>query len=284
MPADPTALDFSAIRAEILELLTANRIVLPGVPETAQRVRLAATDPQPSLAEIASIAEQDPTLTAHLIKVSNLVAFRRGEETRTLRNAVTRLGARLTAVSATSFVILQMLALSPRHAPMLRALYRHSIEVGERSYVLALRFPRLNAEDALLAGMVHGIGLPVILQYIRTRPRLQATPVLEALIQKTQTPVGAELLRLWRFPVHITEAVAQHEHPDRGKACDPPDYADLLFAAKLGLTRESDHAFTPGAPPALARLGLRHNGQELTAARLAEEDPVRELCRTLKES
>lgn len=285
MHTESTALDFPALRDEMMALLAANRIVLPGIPEVAQQVRRAASDPNTSLAEIADIAAQDPALAAHLIKVSNAVALRRGEEVRTLRSAATRLGARLIAVTATSFAILQMVALSPRHATRLRTVYQQSLDVGERCYALALRHPHLTPEDALLAGLVHAIGVPVILQYVRDKPKLQITTTLEALTQEVQAAVGAELLRLWHFPAHIVTAVALHEDLHRGTAYEPADYGDLLIAAKLGLTRESDHIFAPGTPPALARLGLGADSERQDAARNAPESGhVQELCRLLKDS
>jgi HD-like signal output (HDOD) protein len=251
--------DHAAIRDELIALIASDRLVLPGIPEAAHRVRQAATQPHASLAEIADLAAQDPTLAAHLIKVSNSVALRRGDQIHGLRAAVTRLGARLTAVSATSFAILQMVAMAPRHVDRLRALYRHSIDVGERCYMQAHQFPHLSPEDALLTGLVHNIGTAVVLQYTRGKPRLQAPAVLDALIQDVQASAGAELLRSWRFPPHIRDAVANHENWYRGKPADAPDYADLLIAAKADIYRDTDHplAILAAEPlPAFARLKL----------------------------
>ena len=286
METDSTALDIAAIRNDIIELLAANRIIIPGIPEAAQQVRQAATDPRPSLAEIARIAEQDPALAAHLIKLSNVVALRRGEEIRNLLNAVTRLGARLIAVAATNFAIMQMVAQLPRHAARLRALYQQSLEIGERCYALALRHPHLVPEEALLTGLVHAIGVPVILQYTRLRPRLQATAALEALLQELQAPIGAELLRRWCFPDHIATAVEVHEDLYRGTAQDLPDYGDVLIAARLGLSRESEQSFTPNLPPSLARLSLgpaRPTSLELSSPETADYD-IHEFCLALRAS
>lgn len=251
--------DYAAIRDELIAQIADNRILLPGLPESAHRVRQAATKTHTSLAEIAEIAAEDPMLAAHLIKVSNSVSLRRGAEIHSLRAAITRLGARLTAVSATSFAILQMVAMAPRHVDRLRAMYRHSIEVGERCYLFAHRHPQLSPDDALLTGLVHNIGVAVALQYTRGKPRLQSPTVLDTLIQVVQTETGAELLRSWQFPAHISDAVADQENWYRGSTTGAPDYADLLIAAKADIFRDTNHPLSILATeplPAFARLKL----------------------------
>jgi putative nucleotidyltransferase with HDIG domain len=259
MHAEVEPLDYEAIRLELIALVASNRLMLPGVPEIAQRVRQAAGSADASLARISAVAAQDPTLAAHLIKVSNSVALRRGGEVRSLRTAVARLGARLTSVTATSFSILQMMSAAPDQAARLRALYRHSVEVGERCYALARSHPHLVPEDALLAGLIHDIGVPVVLQHVRGKPELQSQPVLERLLREVHAPVGAALLRAWRFPAHVVDAVKAHEDIWRGSSTDQPDYADLLIAANLLSHRGNRDPLGADAAdtvPALARLGL----------------------------
>lgn len=259
-----------------MTLIASNRLVLPGVPEVAQRVRHMAGDPDTSLASIATIAAQDPTFAAHLIKVSNSVALHRGGNVRSLHMAIARLGAQLTAVTATSFCIMQMMAMLPGHVTRLRILYRHSVEIGERCHNLAGRHPHLVQEDALLAGLVHDIGVPVVLQYLRSRPKLQ--PQQEDLIGALHAQVGAALLQAWHFQPHIVDAVAAHEDWTRGKPSDPPDYADLLIAANLATHRGSRHpmaTLTDAQVPALARLDLLNASAAETPA---ESSGIQHLC------
>ena len=157
--------DFSEAREEILTLLRQNRLVLPGVPEVANRVRQAIADSSCSVARIGEIISADPALSAHLVKVGNSVAYRRDSEIRSVRTAVMRLGLRLTDMTVTSFSIMQMMAMAGGQQAKVRALYHHSVEVGERCFALARRVPGLVPEDALLVGLVHDIGVLPVLQY-----------------------------------------------------------------------------------------------------------------------
>src|SRR5690606_41351055 len=77
-------------------------------------------------------------------------------------------------VAATNFAIMQLVAQLPRHAARLRALYQQSLEIGERCYALALRHPHLVPEEALLTGLVHAIGVPVILRSEEHTSELQS--------------------------------------------------------------------------------------------------------------
>lgn len=273
--------DFSSEREEILQLLRHNRLVLPGVPEVANRIRQAVADPASSVAKVGQIIGADPALSAHLVKVANSVAYRRGDEIRNVRMAVMRLGLRLTAMTATGFSIMQMMAMAPGQQARVRALYQHSVAVAERCFALAHRVPGLVAEDALLLGLVHDIGTLPVLQYARQRRELERTGRLEGLIHAVHAAVGAELLRSWRFPELLVTAVEAHEDWQRGDPSDKPDYADLLLAANLDLRRGGDHPLgqCPGPVPALARLGLsaeRPLAEQVNLGRQA--GAVRDFC------
>jgi HD-like signal output (HDOD) protein len=256
---DAEQIDFAGILSDIVQLVASNRLIMPGVPEIATRVRQAAADPNGSAAPIAGIIREDPALAAHLIKVSNSVMHRRGQEIRNVHNAVMRLGFKLTAVTATSFCIMQMMAMARGHLERVRELYRHSVAVGERCYMLAERYPHLVPEDALLVGLVHDIGVLPILQYAGARASLRAPEILDELIRSLHASVGATLLNAWHFPPLLVQAVEMHEDWYRGTAIGKPDYADLVIAANLDVYRDTSHPITALAakpPSAFARLRL----------------------------
>jgi HD-like signal output (HDOD) protein len=253
----PNAAD---ILADLQQQISARRIVLPGVPELAVRIREAAADEDGSAERIASLIGEDPALSAHIIKVSNSAWQWRGQQARSVRTAVLRLGFRLTATTATSFCILQMLSLAGGQLARVRTVYANSLAVGERCFVLAHRYRDLIPEDALLAGLVHDIGMLVLLRYVSQRPQLRKEPaLLEQLLRELHPAAGAALLREWRFPEPLVSAVAEHEAWFRGAPTDAPDYADLLIAANLDLFRDSAEQQTRlggQRVPALIRLRL----------------------------
>lgn len=252
------SLDFSAIADDLTALIASNRLVLPGVPEVASRVRQAAAEGSCDAAHLATIVSADPALSAHLIKVSNAVALRREQEIRNVRAAVTRLGFRLTAMTVTSFSILQMMAVAGSRQARVRQLYQHSVRVGELCRLLAQNHPALVPEDALLLGLVHDVGVLAILQYVRRSSALQVPDTLDELIRRLHAPIGAAMLRAWHFPAALADAVAAHEDWQRDHPGPAPDYADLLIAANFHAHRGSGHpmaALDPDTLPALRRVG-----------------------------
>lgn len=270
----PKTLDHGQILDEIKALIAANRLIMPGVPEVANRVRQVAADPDGSAARIAAVVSEDPALAAHLIKVSNTVARRRGGDIRSVASAVMRLGFKLTAVTATSFSILQMMAMAHGQVDRVRKLYRHSVEVGERCYALAQRRAGLLPEDALLAGLVHDIGVLAVLQYVRDKNLRVAPAVLDALIREIHPDAGAALLRAWGFPEALIEAVEAHEDWYRERPDGRPDYADVLIAANMDVHRGSQHPMATlehRPPSALARLKLNPGVSIAAQCRLEEE-------------
>jgi len=263
-------IDIAAIAERILALIAGNRLVLPGIPEVAHRIRQAAADLDGSAARIAAIASGDPALAAHLIKVSNSVNMRREQEIRSVLAAVMRLGFRLTAMTATSFSILQMMGAAGGRQPRVRALYQHSVAVGEHCFALAEQHPPLVPEDALLLGLVHDIGTLPILQYARQQPALQAPRVLDEVIRRLHAPVGAALLRAWHFPAALVEAVEAHEDWQRDHDGAGPDYTDLLIAANFHVYRGTSHplaAVPEEAVPALAKVAPAATREAMSRAR-----------------
>jgi putative nucleotidyltransferase with HDIG domain len=106
----------------------------------------------------------------------------------------------------------------------LRTLWRHSVEMAESAAHIAAVSGRVAPNEAFLAGLVHDIG----------RLALQKLPHEDAvsyarLLERGADPVfaeltlcgfdhgdaGAEILRLWSFPVAVVDAVQHHHWPER---------------------------------------------------------------------
>ncbi|WP_181919284.1 HDOD domain-containing protein [Alkalilimnicola ehrlichii] len=256
--ATETTDDFSRIFKDLIAWMESGQLVLPGVPEVAQKVRAVASDTDAGPKELANVINIDPPLAAHIIKVSNSVSYRGGTVNRSIQGAVTRLGFRLTATLATSFSILQIMGSASGDHARIRDLYAHSLAVAERTYAIARRHKHLNAEDALLAGLVHDLGVLVISQYLRHQDRFNNEQQNEAIIQALHPQAGATLLRRWEFPEQLIEAIEVHEDWERGEASTKPDYTDLIIVANYDVYRGTPKLAGITQPPlAFTRLGLQ---------------------------
>src|SRR6202044_3041245 len=106
------------------------------------------------------IVGTEPRLAARLLQTANSVIFNQsGKPVTDLRTAVTRLGTRLVQSSAMAFAVQQM-----RMAPLLKSvgdelkgLWEESMSAATLCQLIARR-TTVNADEAFLTGLLHGIG------------------------------------------------------------------------------------------------------------------------------
>ncbi len=236
-------------------------IVLPGLPQAAARIRQALAGDEPDPRWVAAEIRRDPGLSSYLIKLANSVAMRGVIDTETVSGALQRLGLNLAGVLVTNYALMQMVNIAGgMYRRELGEIHRHSLETAAHCHALATAFTALPPERALLTGLVHDIGKLVVLQFAAQKPELRAqTERLRQLMRYTHASVGANLLRVWRFPEPVAAAVAAHESWMRETADGQPDLADLVIAAQIDLYRGTEHpmaALENRQVPAMDRLGL----------------------------
>ena len=151
------ALEFlQGLTTEISE----GKVNLPCFPEVVVRIRKALDNPQTHIAQTVKIVGTEPRLAARILQTANSAVFNHsGKPVLDLRTAVARLGTRLVQSSAMAFAVQQM-----RMAPLLKSvggplkeLWEESISAATLCQLIARR-TTVNADEAFLTGLLHGIG------------------------------------------------------------------------------------------------------------------------------
>jgi HD-like signal output (HDOD) protein len=132
------------------------------------------------------------------------------------------------------------------------------MNVAAYSYVLARNCSRVNPDEALLTGMMHGIGKLYILTRAADHPELFASEsVLNDIISDWYPSVGKAILENWKFSEAMARAVGQEDFSRTD--LDPPDLTDVVGVAILMVSYGTDIAgleATLQELPAAKRLGL----------------------------
>ena len=156
----------------------------------------------------------------------------------------------------------------------MKAVWAHSREVAAVSYVLASRQPHLSPDQAMLAGLVHDIGvLPLCLHIEKNLVRIEEE-TLDELIRKCSNTIGTKLLQKWKFPDELVGVVGEHENLHR-ESSDMPraDYTDIISIANLQEDRARAKVIAWDKVAAVSRLGLSEEEcqtfVELNAERIA---------------
>lgn len=230
----------------IREDLRTNRFSLPSLPEVALRIRKALDNDDASIARITKIVNADPAITAKLIKAANSPLYRGGRPIESCQAAIVRLGMNTTRQLVISFTLHDLFRIKdPALRKRMQQSWRNSTETAAICMMLAQLTTHLEPEQALLAGLVHDIGVPAILAHLQQHQELSADgPALEQLLLELRGEVGGTILRHWQFSDALVQAAIscndwQYESGGNGDYCDLVIIARLHQMMKSG--RSSDH-------------------------------------------
>ena len=257
----PSTAAFDFVRTLAAELSVGN-VDLPSFPEIAIRVRRVLSDPNSSVEQVVRVVGSEPALAARLLRISNSASLNRsGRAVTDLRTAINRIGYNMVRSASISFSMAQI-----RKSNKLAGLEHHLNDLWQRStlvaalaFVLARNCTKVNPDEAMLTGMMHGIGKLYVLTRVIEHPQLFASPpMLNQIISEWHTSIGKAILENWNFSEAMAQAVG--DQADLSRIEDgPPDLTDVVAVAILMASHADDSSGLEAALndlPAARRLGL----------------------------
>ena len=206
----------------IYQALRDERLALPTLPDVALRIRAAAADPSKGADAVARIILADPALASYCLRAANSAAYAGGMPVTVVTAAVTRMGVETTR----DFILAQMIrnlfrTTDPRCTTLMRAAWTHSANIAALSFVLAKRLGIATPEQALLTGLLHDIGVLVLVSQLDAFPQIfNTSATLQAVLQDLRPEVTGLVLRAWRLPeslVGLAGAAEQWSRPAAAK-------------------------------------------------------------------
>jgi HD-like signal output (HDOD) protein len=271
---------------EFYSELRSNQIKLPSVPDVAWKVRRTADREDTTADQVALAVSADPAIAAKLVRACNSPLYRGFSEVRNVREAIVRLGMKTTRQLVTVFSMREIFKSKQVSLQKeMEKLWHHSREVAALCWVLADHATRVNPEEAMLAGLLHDIGVVPVLVHAEHHVNLFADDVnLQNAIRELRADIGAAILESWSFPPAFLSAVRHAE--DWFYECreTEPQLTDIVIVAQLhSMIGSSQNIDLPSFDqvPAYGRLGeLELNASRslrlLTEAR-ARVDEVQQL-------
>ncbi len=221
---------------EMLDDIKSNRIILPTLPEVANKIRDIIDRPNTSANDITAALKLDAALSARLLKLANSPLFRTKNPIENINTAITRLGNKNIRNLVTNLVLEQMYqggCSSPEMQNTLKVQWKNNLKIAAISYFIAKNYTSLNADEAMMAGLIHDIGALPIIEYAESIPELTSNPdALNILVSKLHTKIGKLLLKKWRFPDALVTVAAEHEDVFRDTSINL-DYTDIVIIANL---------------------------------------------------
>ncbi|MDD3050403.1 MAG: HDOD domain-containing protein [Candidatus Cloacimonetes bacterium] len=191
-----------------------------------------------SAAQISNIVKIDPALTAKVLKISNSPLYASTRKIDSLQQAIARLGFDEIRKISMSVAIIN----SFKHNNIdYEKFWVHSIAVAYVSAYLQKISNLQNTEKAFSCGLLHDVGIIVLDQYlgdlykkvfdIASHKSYSLELVEKKILGICHAEVGAILLRKWRVPDSIAEAVMHHHRPQ--DSTSNPDLTKLVYMANF---------------------------------------------------
>ncbi len=228
-------------RFHILEQIAqemGGNIVFPVCFEITAKISLVMRSKAPTIQKIAIEIQKDPLVTTKVLKLANSVTYNPNGSTVTdLNQALMRIGMQATRSLALACAMEQMSqskAVSPFEA-FSREILTHSLKAAAIARVLAQKLaPHINADTALLAGLVHDLGAFYILHHAVRYPELVERPdTVQYLVAQWHESIGVILLDALGLPEDVVEAAADHDFPRTTPVDQLRSLADLVYVANL---------------------------------------------------
>ncbi len=244
---------------DIFTAIKDNKLLLPIQPEVAIEMQQLSEKQDMTVNDLKKVLGKDPALTARIIRLANSPLARGLVPINSLDTAINRLGFRFVNYVALGLAMRQLFVATHKIIEeKMKAVWLHCSEVSAASYVLAAHTKLFPPEEALVAGLLHEIGILPILTFAESYPALRDDALeIECLIQNHSQNLGKVILSAWHFPEQIINVIENMNNVNR--IVDKPDLADIVLIAKMHVVQGTNHPLAKIEKeniPAYARLGM----------------------------
>ncbi len=207
--------------------LASEKIDLPSFPDVATRVRRALTNEQVDVDLVVRIVSAEPALAARLMQLANSAALNPGgRRFNDLRSAISRIGFNMARSAAIAFAMSQLRRAEAYKSVSepLSELWQQSAHLAAMSHVVARKFTRINADTALLCGLLQSVGRLYLLTRASKFPSvLGDADTYQRLVSEWHLRLAQAILRNWEMSEEIVDAIGVFDSTGR----DHPGTTDL---------------------------------------------------------
>lgn len=250
---------------------------LPEIPATAAQILRLAADPNADARRLAAVIEQDPSLSAQVLRYANSSLYGYAGRIPNLQTAIAR-------VLGFEFVVKLALGLSigaslrvPQEGPFgLEAFWKHSVYAARLVEQMALNLPKgqkVPRGAAYLAGLLQNLGrlvlghtfqpeFYILNRFAQANPEMPTCELERHALGVTHDQIGAWLLEAWGLPEELVVAVRHHHDPDYWER--HATYSQLVLIANRLLAERGLGETDPAGLPSFSLEMLGLNEKQVT--------------------
>ena len=230
----------------VLGRIASNRLVLPVMPEVAQRCLVTLRDPKFSQKKFTTDIEREPLLAASILRQSMSAANASGN-VKTLDQAVSALGVQKLESLLVEFMTRELFRSNDlRIQAATKKVWEHSVAVAVLARDIAALTSGANSDTCYLAGLLHDVGKPVLVVMLleaekklsKDKPGWLDVSIWTSTVEASHRKVGTALALEWKLPDEVTAGIrdcSEYDTNNRGGAANVVRFANAL-AKREGFT------------------------------------------------
>lgn len=218
--------------------LDAHDLEIPRAPHLTSRILDYLSDPNLSTNDVSRFIRTDPQLSTKLLETANSARFASAEPIFNLKLAIIRLGLRRVGEIAYDLSTDIKAFHGRKRGHILTRLWKFSLATGFTCEELSRHAPGVSVagESVFLTGLLHAVAAPAILSAIGKLERSKKCRRLndaevQSLLTLLTTLLSARIVKRWKVPGEVQEAIRLQERPTRFRKEKP--VALLLVCSKL---------------------------------------------------
>ena len=233
--------------------LAQNDRFLASFPDIYFRITEVLNAPNSSVAHISEVVSKDPSLSAKLLKLVNSSFYGFSSRIDSISRAVALIGGNELSTLALGISLLSAFKDVPEAYVTMRSFWMHSVACGVFARLLSTRREAAKEEHFFLAGLLHDLGRLVLYRRV---PFSMAQALQEAarrgvgvheaereVLGFDHASVGYQILKEWRIPPSLAEAVRFHHNPGASEAPYEPAVLHVADLLALGCRFGSSGSF-----------------------------------------
>lgn len=236
--------NWSALRtklsAMLMEKISSGKLVLPAMPQTAQRV-IECLEANAHQERAAGILEQDPVLALEVLRLVNSAGFATRSKIESISHAINIMGvSRLRSLLMTASARQMFVSRNRTIRDYTNALWAHSVGVAVTARQIAVRCAFQDKESPYMAGLMHDVGKPIVAIHLldleRSVQRAQQDSWIDpqewmGIVQDLHRPVGIAVAKAWNLSNETCKAIedcVEFDPVERLSAANAVRFANAL--------------------------------------------------------
>ncbi|MCP4186288.1 MAG: HDOD domain-containing protein [Gammaproteobacteria bacterium] len=239
-----------------------NSIKLPTLPSVAERMQEIYRGESTDIDSMVQLLLSYPDISRKIKNVARCTGSSELSAVEKLHYAIRHLGILAVYCIIMVYAVGKLVRRLPNtHMQRVSSFWEHSLNVAAISRILAKKHRVASPDLAMLAGLVHGIGVLVIDDRLLEYHHLLLDHLeIDHAIQVMRPEISSLLLRKWHFADDLI-LVAEECGDWSRNLRQPTDLCDLVLVANYFAMMQSDRNHSlphVDSIPAIAKLGITH--------------------------